>query len=783
MRKTLNKTFKTLIMVGIVGIAGIGLLTLTGCGAEDASAGNYGQGIQADIDHDPFTHLRTPYVGSAHETQAVVNALQLPGENWIVGSIQIGQDHGDFAESFSPYTLTIFYVPRQSTVISGSRDELKIPTDVFNTNSDLLFDLIENLQAVTFSVRFNNSESGSESNSLEGNDTDSNFFDYRWSRSRNGEFSLKIGNDSDSKKDSSMIFIDLMENVNLGFNNLHEVNYNDAFAEIRGSRFDGDGVRLVIWANKPIFNLSLIALGHDVIDDEIVFFATDVVYTVDELNSARADAFVINSYYGIGTMPWSGIAFEDEAGIRRYFAIMQSGYDGAFRLKEFEPWNVLESATNSSSPLVWIVPPTLEHDAIHLCNAGTFVDSQRRIIDPQTGLLTGTFCDGHGGPPPDFVFDRERELFGQTRYNDAYHGGVGMHPFGEIEETINPWTLGFTHGLIAVQSVDSSLREEFSDDYWDEWWLTDEAFLGQFAVMHNRQFVTDFIFDGAAHWWHMYRFATDPVSGQFAVLDMDYIAVSMNGKWGLIDREGNVALDFIFDNLVMIDANTAFARHNGSYGILDIVGTTSAMFSSNNTTQSNNTAQETGLIMVSGVITELGPFVEWSGDTAADTGSGFYIQIDFVDRYCRLVGDAYVMSGIPGQVSLFVNDASTLVLTHSPLEVGMIVTAYYDMPAPTTSGTTHTGTTITATALVSIDYSWVHIDRFDENFLSHDGSFSLAILDGAEIIYQDGTPFKGELSELANRILAVYVAMSASPPPDGPLVHGIASSRIIVLVE
>ena len=297
------------------------LLTLTACGASEAPTNNIGE-VEL-VDGDPFAHLRIPFVGAAHETQAVVNVLQLPGESWIVGSIQIGQDHGDFAESYSPYTLTIFYEPRSGSIIEGSRELPTIPTVVFEENSTLLFEVIENLQAVTFSVRFNPAEGGEADNSL---------FDYRWSRSRHGEYSLQFGDENEDVSDFA-VHIDLMSNVNLGFNVLHEVNYNDVFEEIRGFRFDGEGVNLIIWANQPIFNLSLIALDHNVVD----FYVAEAVFTVDKLDSAAAHAFVINSYYGMGTMPWSGIAFEDTSGARWYYMLQQSGYDGRFFLNEFVP--------------------------------------------------------------------------------------------------------------------------------------------------------------------------------------------------------------------------------------------------------------------------------------------------------------------------------------------------------------------------------------------------------------------------------------------------------------
>ena len=649
----MNKYLQT--MIATIGLAS--LLVLVGCGGADEPmptdmADNTSLGVALDVNtpgvdgllavsdaHD-FAHLRTPYVGAAHAVQEILNVLPLPGDNWIVRSFEIGANYGDFAESYSPYTLTVFYELQQGSVIAGSWDTPEIPTDTLVSNSDMLFDLIENLEAVTFSVKFNTPE----------DDDSCGFFDYYWSRSRDGEYSLQMA---------------------------------DAWADASG--------------------------------------------------------------------------------------------------------------------IVWIVPPVLKYDSIMLCNVGTFVDSRRRIISTDTGELTGYYCDGHGGPPPDFVFDRERGLFGQTVYKCPYHGGVGMIPFDDFEEIIEaefaemmasfaetmsdsaevvehferlmaegPWYLKHSSGLIAVEAVDSSYYIAHQYEYWDEWRLADDAFLGKFAIMHNREFVTDFIFDDAALWWHNYRFATDLTTGQTEVLDMEYIAVSKNGMWGLVDWYGNVAVDFIFENLVMVCSATAFAKYNGYYGILDITGTILAM------STATVPASQSALIAVAGVITVLDPIVELAGET--DMGSGFYIVVDYVDRYCQLVDDVYVTSGTPSQVRLKVEDNITLVLTHDTLEEGMIVTVFYEA-----SNLLQADMVIPAVALVTMDYGNVHVDRFDENFLSFDGMFSLSISNDAEIIFQSGEPFDGEPHELANRILAVYVKMSATPPPGGPLVHGLATSKVIVL--
>ena len=125
------KSLKCLIITGLTI-----LLTLTACGAGETSVqvtppeiatGTEISPTEADVDN--FSLLRTPYVGAAHATHNVVNALPLPGYSWIVSSIEIGADHGDFAESYSPYTLTIFYEPQQGGAITGTRDVPEIPTE------------------------------------------------------------------------------------------------------------------------------------------------------------------------------------------------------------------------------------------------------------------------------------------------------------------------------------------------------------------------------------------------------------------------------------------------------------------------------------------------------------------------------------------------------------------------------------------------------------------------------------------------------------------------------
>lgn len=215
--------------------------------------------------------------------------------------------------------------------------------------------------------------------------------------------------------------------------------------------------------------------------------------------------------------------------------------------------------------VAWRVPPTFEHDHISFCSQCGFIDSQKSIINPLTGEWEGWF-GGHGGWGDSFgfVYDMERNLFGMPRLSYEYGGmSVGMHqPYKYME------LFGYT-GFVVVQSVDSAKRV-----YWDSWvywhdgeslgqaWrLTDDAFLGVFAVMYNGILVTDFIFD-EGFIWPQHRWSES---------DIYAIAMSKNGLWGTIDRYGDVSIPFIFDHMSHFDER-AIAVYDGKHGLIDVYG-------------------------------------------------------------------------------------------------------------------------------------------------------------------------------------------------------------------
>jgi len=102
------------------------------------------------------------------------------------------------------------------------------------------------------------------------------------------------------------------------FNYLHEVDYTILREARAGEAVEHfDGVRLVIWADVPLYDVALISITNDFIDDELVYIPVDTFGRVEELLPGQA--FVINSYVGLGTLPASGISFVSVSGERHYF--------------------------------------------------------------------------------------------------------------------------------------------------------------------------------------------------------------------------------------------------------------------------------------------------------------------------------------------------------------------------------------------------------------------------------------------------------------------------------
>ena len=375
--------------------------------------------------------------------------------------------------------------------------------------------------------------------------------------------------------------------------NYHNLSDDDWFFTIEGEW----GV--VIWAEIPLHNLQVIALSHYDTEYESAAYVGNVFYERDILPAGTP--FFISRFVTVGgILPLEGISFTDPSGVRRNFAIIEDRRgnpgDPPFSLLEFENGSRLWGLTTEQTPvhlglttadylyasrinldgvarrsivtanqspdtLAWLVEPDLPHQSIHLCNCGFFVDGDWNIIDPVTGLSTDEFHWGHGGPPPPLVYDATLGLLGNAGFGEGYHYLYGMHPINELESVLPDWYRDHTRMLSAVELVDSTMRTDM-EWYDGGWLLTEDAFLGHFALMYDHQFTTTFAF-------HEIRIAN--VIDNFEITErLPFAAVRIDNLWGVVDTNGNIVIPYMFEDLTLINENTAFARFNGAYGILDI---------------------------------------------------------------------------------------------------------------------------------------------------------------------------------------------------------------------
>ena len=180
--------------------------------------------------------------------------------------------------------------------------------------------------------------------------------------------------------------------------------------------------------------------------------------------------------------------------------------------------------------LLWQTPPKFAYAQIIRCPIHGFFAYGGEWIDEKTGEETGESCR-HGEEWTAFVYDSEKDLFGVQH----------------------------------ISSIDSSFefysKEEFESEYSDYMNSINPfsdykngELSGKIALAYGCDFVSDFIYDDVERW--------RPPN--------DIIAVSVDGKWGIIDSEGKIAVPFVLEHTISIDSTTAFAKYDGLYGIISL---------------------------------------------------------------------------------------------------------------------------------------------------------------------------------------------------------------------
>ena len=225
-----------------------------------------------------------------------------------------------------------------------------------------------------------------------------------------------------------------------------------------------------------------------------------------------------------------------------------------------EPTEPEEEAavTTDENGFAWRVEPTLEYKSIFYCpDCDVFSIDQEKKLDAKTGMvINDEIHGGHGGSGSNYLYDEKKKLY-------------GCYTFGEGEESFDMLTGDdFLERdgikLRAFQKIDSE-KVIVTEEDWGPSYAFSKAYINKkYALAYGITFVSDFIFDDISESYSLHN--------NWRIIDL--FALRLNGKWGVLDKEGNAVVPFCFEDILLIDEKTAFAKYNGKYGILDINKTT-----------------------------------------------------------------------------------------------------------------------------------------------------------------------------------------------------------------
>lgn len=229
--------------------------------------------------------------------------------------------------------------------------------------------------------------------------------------------------------------------------------------------------------------------------------------------------------------------------------------------------------------IVWDVPPSLLYDKIGYCQYHGFCDELGHPVRVDSPVES-VGCSGHGGTHTTILYDPDLDMFA---YYHADEGGSGMtfytasefgkylpssaerlHAVYEIDaEKITVYDYN-TSTESSVDIADIPMNEEprWIDNYIQ---ITD-ALTGRCAAAYGSRFVADFIYETS-------EYRGDPNCSANAL-----VALYKDGKYGVLDKDGNIVVPFVLEYIMPINDTTVFGCWGGHYGIINVDMTARASF-------------------------------------------------------------------------------------------------------------------------------------------------------------------------------------------------------------
>ncbi|MCL2023433.1 MAG: SH3 domain-containing protein [Oscillospiraceae bacterium] len=292
--------------------------------------------------------------------------------------------------------------------------------------------------------------------------------------------------------------------------------------------------------------------------------------------------------------------FKHNYGIELNIPVVKKIYDMNLKLPFMNPITDVDGDSDADSDndadipadfegLVWAVEPTFDYTThkdyknlieiygddyeptlfyCPLCNTYSF--GHEIILDIKTGEVSDEArLGGHGGGYVELLYDAEKKLFGEYMVGE----GVSSQEWFSEKEAIDK----FSNTMQVYHLIDSDKITRTETEYDGTLYDLSKAYSGKFAAAVGTKFVTDFIYEG--------DFSEARLHDNLALLKLD-------GKWGIVDINGDIAVPFIFEELLLIyeyeknydvlgrsydsyKVTTAFAKYDGKYGILNIAETAS----------------------------------------------------------------------------------------------------------------------------------------------------------------------------------------------------------------